>query len=36
LLFYVLRDTEGRHAFSTTYRLHEQNVATAQAAGILP
>lgn len=36
LLFYVLSDTEGRHAFATTYRLHEQNVAEAQAAGILP
>ena len=36
LLFYVLSDTEGRHAFATTYRLHEQNVAAAQAAGILP
>lgn len=36
LLFYVLSDAEGRHAFSTTYRLHEQNVAAAQAAGILP
>lgn len=36
LLFYVLSDTEGRHAFATTYRLHEQNVATAKAAGILP
>ncbi len=36
LLFYVLSDAEGRHAFATTYRLHEQNVAVAQAAGILP
>ena len=36
LLFYVLSDAEGRHAFSTTYRLHEQNVAAAQAAGLLP
>jgi len=36
LLFYVLSDADGRHAFSTTYRLHEQNVATAIAAGILP
>jgi len=36
LLFYVLSDTEGRHAFATTYRLHEQNVAAARAAGILP
>lgn len=36
LLFYVLSDTEGRHAFATTYRLHEQNVAAAKAAGILP
>lgn len=36
LLFYVLSDAEGRHAFATTYRLHEQNVAAAQAAGILP
>lgn len=36
VLFYVLSDREGRHAFSTTYRLHERNVAAAQAAGILP
>lgn len=36
LLFYVLSDSEGRHAFATTYRLHEQNVAAAKAAGILP
>ena len=36
LLFYVLADTEGRHAFSTTFRLHEKNVAAAQAAGVLP
>ena len=36
LLFYVLSDAEGRHAFSTTYRLHELNVAAAAAAGILP
>lgn len=36
LLYYVLADREGRHAFATTYRLHEQNVATAQAAGVLP
>lgn len=36
LLFYVLKDTEGRHAFATTYRLHEQNVAAAKEAGVLP
>lgn len=36
LLYYVLSDAEGRHAFATTYRLHEENVAAAQAAGILP
>ena len=36
LLFYVLADAEGRHAFSTTNRLHEQNVAAARAAGVLP
>ena len=36
LLFYVLADTEGRHAFSTTFRLHEKNVAAARAAGVLP
>jgi UPF0755 protein len=36
LLFYVLKDTEGRHAFATTYRLHEQNVASAKEAGVLP
>ncbi|MGA1168874.1 MAG: endolytic transglycosylase MltG [Ilumatobacteraceae bacterium] len=36
VLFYVLSDAEGRHAFATTYRLHERNVAAAQEAGILP
>jgi UPF0755 protein len=36
LLFYVLKDTEGRHAFATTYRLHEQNVVAAKEAGVLP
>ena len=36
LLFYVLADSEGRHAFATTYRLHEINVAAAKAAGVLP
>jgi cell division protein YceG involved in septum cleavage len=36
LLFYVLSDAEGRHAFSTTYRLHEKNVEAARAAGVLP
>jgi UPF0755 protein len=36
VLFYVLSDLEGRHAFATTYRLHERNVAAAQAAGVLP
>lgn len=36
LLFYVLSDAEGRHAFSTTYRLHEINVEAARIAGILP
>jgi UPF0755 protein len=36
LLFYVLSDADGRHAFATTYRLHEQNVETSRAAGILP
>lgn len=36
LLFYVLSDAEGRHAFSTTYRLHERNVEAARAAGVLP
>lgn len=36
LLFYVLKDAEGRHAFATTYRLHELNVAAAKAAGVLP
>lgn len=36
LLFYVLSDAEGRHAFATTYRLHELNVSAARAAGVLP
>lgn len=36
LLFYVLSDAEGRHAFATTYRLHEQNVEASRAAGVLP
>jgi len=36
LLFYVLKDAEGRHAFATTYRLHELNVAAAREAGVLP
>jgi len=36
LLFYVLKDAEGRHAFATTYRLHELNVAAAKEAGVLP
>lgn len=36
LLFYVLSDADGRHAFATTYRLHERNVAAAKTAGILP
>lgn len=36
VLFYVLADGEGNHAFATTYRLHERNVAAAQAAGVLP
>lgn len=36
LLFYVLSDAQGRHAFATTYRLHELNVAAAKAAGVLP
>ena len=36
VLFYVLSDLDGRHAFATTYRLHERNVAAAQASGVLP
>jgi UPF0755 protein len=36
LLFYVLADAQGAHAFSTSYRLHEINVAAAKQAGILP
>jgi UPF0755 protein len=36
LLFYVLADAQGSHAFSTSYRLHEINVAAAKQAGILP
>ena len=36
LLFYVLADAQGSHAFSTSYRLHEINVAVAKQAGILP
>lgn len=36
LLFYVLKDAEGRHEFATTYRLHEINVEAARSAGVLP
>lgn len=35
-LFYVLSDTEGRHAFSATFEQHEVRVAEARAAGVLP
>jgi len=34
--FYVLSDTEGRHAFATTLDEHNANVAQAREDGILP
>ena len=35
-LYYVLADSTGRHAFSTTYEQHLANVEKAKTAGILP
>lgn len=35
-LFYVLSDTNGAHAFAATLQQHEQNVAKAREAGLLP
>lgn len=35
-LYYVLADTNGRHAFAATLAQHEANVAAAKAAGVLP
>ena len=36
LLYYVLADKDGNHAFATNVRDHEANIAKAKAAGILP
>ncbi|MHB1090817.1 MAG: endolytic transglycosylase MltG [Ilumatobacteraceae bacterium] len=35
-LFYVLSDANGGHAFAATLEQHEQNVAKAREAGLLP
>jgi UPF0755 protein len=35
-LFYVLKDKEGHHAFSTNLADHAANIAAAQEAGVLP
>ncbi len=35
LLYYVLADADGNHAFATNVRDHEANVAKARAAGLL-
>ena len=35
-LYYVVSDTDGRHAFATTLRDHERNIAAARQAGVLP
>jgi UPF0755 protein len=34
-LYYVLADTEGRHAFAATLEQHERNIAASIAAGVL-
>lgn len=34
-LYYVLADTDGRHAFASTLEQHERNIAAAIAAGVL-
>jgi UPF0755 protein len=35
-LYYVLADTDGRHAFSATLAQHEENIRKAREAGVLP
>lgn len=35
-LFYVLADTDGSHAFATTYEEHQENIAQARRDGVLP
>lgn len=35
-LFYVLTDTDGSHAFATTYEEHQRNVEDAKERGVLP
>ncbi|MGI9665551.1 MAG: endolytic transglycosylase MltG, partial [Acidimicrobiia bacterium] len=35
-LFYVLAAEDGSHAFATTYDGHQQNIADAKEAGVLP
>lgn len=35
-LYYVLSDTNGAHAFAATLQQHEENVAKAREAGLLP
>jgi UPF0755 protein len=35
-LYYVLADENGKHAFATNLAEHEQNIARARAAGVLP
>lgn len=34
-LYYVLADTEGRHAFASTLEQHERNIESAREAGVL-
>jgi UPF0755 protein len=36
LLYYVLIDRDGHHAFAKTLQEHEANVAKARAAGLVP
>jgi UPF0755 protein len=35
LLYYALADNDGNHAFAVTYEQHLQNIATAQANGVV-
>jgi UPF0755 protein len=36
LLFYVLADFDGGHAFAVTFEQHQENIAAASRAGVLP
>lgn len=36
LLFYVLADFDGGHAFAVTFEQHQDNIAAASRAGVLP